>query len=253
MVSFWRPLRKLQHEVNVNGTKNVVDTCLKENVERLVHTSSIAAIGHPEDGEIADETTPFNWQEVDNGYKNSKHLAEREIVQGIARGLDAVMVNPALVIGPGDIRFNGGKILKSVKHHQALFYIKGGTNVVFVDDVVRGHIGAALKGHVGERYILGGENLTHKKVFQITAEIVGGVIPRIRVPVPLLRLAAKCFDIAGKILKKEPMITSELISGAGLFNWYSSEKAQRELGYTITPFREAVAKTYEWYVENHLL
>jgi nucleoside-diphosphate-sugar epimerase len=125
--------------------------------------------------------------------------------------------------------------------------------VVFVGDVVKGHVSAALNGRTGEKYILGGENLTHKDVFQITAEVVGGVVPRIRMPVPLLRLAAKIFDVAGTILGKEPLLSSELISGAGLNNWYSSEKAQRELGYTITPFRDAVTKTYQWYVENHLL
>jgi len=253
MVSFWRPFRALQQEINVTGTRNVVEACLGERVERLVYTSSIAAIGHPTNGELANEATPFNWQNLDNGYKNSKHLAEKEVEKGLSQGLDAVMVNPALVIGPGDIHFNGGKIIKSVAKHQALFYIKGGANIVFVDDVVRGHIAAALRGRKGEKYILGGDNLTHKEIFQVTAEIVGGIVPRIRMPVPLLRLAARSFDVAGRILGRELLITSEMISGAGLRNWYSSEKAQRELGYTITPFREAVKKTYDWYVQNHLL
>ncbi|HTR82398.1 MAG TPA: SDR family oxidoreductase [Bacteroidota bacterium] len=253
MVSFWRPLRQLQHEVNVGGTRNVVQACLDEGVKRLVHTSSIAAIGHPSDGNIADETTAFNWQSVDNGYKNSKHLAEKEIEDGVARGLDAVMVNPAVVIGPGDIHFNGGKILRVVKRGQSLFYIKGGMNVAFVDDVVRGHIGAATKGKTGERYILGGENLTQKDVFRITSEIIGGIPPIIRLPVPLLMLAASAFDIIGMILHKEPMLSTELISGAGIFNWYSSAKAQRDIDYSITPFRESVTRTYAWYREKHLL
>jgi dihydroflavonol-4-reductase len=253
MVTFWKPLRQLQSEVNVGGTRNVVEACLSENVERLVHTSSIAAIGHPANGSLADETTPFNWQNVDSGYKNSKHMAEQEIAVGVARGLNAVIVNPGVVIGPGDVHFNGGKLIQSVKKHQALFYIKGGMNIVFIEDVVRGHISAAVNGKTGERYILGGENLTHKQAFQMTAEIVGGVVPRIQMPVPLLKLGAKFFDLAGMITKRQPMVTSELFSGAGFFNWYSSEKARRELSYTITPFREAVAKTYAWYLEKHLL
>ncbi len=253
MVTFWKPLRQLQSEVNVGGTRNVVEACLSENVARLVHTSSIAAIGHPTNGSLADETTPFNWQYVDSGYKNSKYLAEQEIAVGVARGLNAVMVNPGVVIGPGDIHFNGGKLIQSVKKHQALFYIKGGMNIVFIEDVVRGHISAAVKGKTGERYILGGENLTHKQAFQITAEIVGGVVPRIQMPVPLLKLGAKFFDMFGMVAKGQPMVSSELFSGAGFFNWYSSEKARRELSYTITPFREAVARTYEWYREKQLL
>jgi dihydroflavonol-4-reductase len=253
MVSFWKPTRPLQHEINVCGTRNVVEACLKERVERLVHTSSIAAIGHPVDGTLANESTPFNWQQADNGYKNSKHNAELEILKGVAQGLNAVMVNPGVVIGPGDVHFNGGKIIRTVKKHQALFYIKGGMNIVFVADVVAGHISAALKGRTGERYILGGENLTHKQAFQITAEVMGGIVPRIRMPIPILKLAGTFFDLAGKVMKKEPYVTSELFSGAGLCNWYSSEKAQRELGYTITPFREAIEKTYTWYCANHLL
>jgi dihydroflavonol-4-reductase len=253
MVSFWKPVRQIQYEINVRGTHNVVEACLNEHVERLVHTSSIAAIGHPPDGKVADESTPFNWQRVDSGYKNSKHMAESEILKGVAGGLDAVIVNPAVVIGPGDVHFNGGKLIRSVKKHQALFYIKGGMNVVFVTDVVAGHIGAAIKGKKGERYILGGENLTHKQAFQITAEVVGGIVPRIRMPIPLLKFAGIFFDVAGLLMNKEPLVTSELFSGAGVYNWYSSAKAQHELGYTITPFRDAVEKTYRWYSTNHLL
>ena len=253
MVSFWKPVRQLQYEINIGGTKNVVEACLKENVRRLVHTSSIAAIGHPANGMLANESTPFNWQDVDSGYKNSKHMAEIEIAKGVERGLDAVMVNPGVVIGPGDIHFNGGKIIQSVKKHQALFYIKGGMNIVFVADVVGGHISAALKGKTGERYILGGENLTHKQAFRITAEVVGGIVPRIRIPVSILKLGGKFFDLAGRVMNKEPFVTSELFSGAGLCNWYNSEKAERELGYTITPFRDAIEKTYRWYCDNHLL
>ena len=173
------------------------------------------------------------------------------------RGLNAVTVNPAVVLGPGDVHFNGrrldslsGKIIRSVKKHQALFYIKGGMNIVYVDDVVRGHISAAMKGGTGERYILGGENLTHKQAFQITAQVVGGVIPRIQMPIAILKFAAQLFDLGGTLLKREPWVTSELLSGAGLYNWYSSEKAQRELDYTITPFREALEKTYRWYREK---
>lgn len=253
MVSFWKPARPLQSEINVHGTHNVVEACLKEDVERLVHTSSIAAIGHPATGMLADESTPFNWQNVDNGYKNSKHLAEAEVLKGVERGLDAVMVNPGVVIGPGDVHFNGGKIIRAVKKHQAVVYIKGGMNIVFVGDVVAGHISAAQNGRTGERYILGGENLTHKQAFQITAEVVGGIVPRIRMPIPFLKLAGKFFDLAGAIMNKEPFVTSELFSGAGFYNWYSSAKAQRELHYTITPFREAVEKTYLWYRTNQLL
>jgi dihydroflavonol-4-reductase len=251
IVSFWKPMRKVQYETNVIGTRNVVEACLAQGVQRLVHTSSIAALGHPPEGSLADETTPFNWG--DNGYKISKRLAEAEVMSGIGKGLDAVMVNPAVVIGPGDIHFNGGKIILSVKKGRTPFYVKGGLNIVFVADVVRGEMLAAEKGKKGERYILGGENLTHKQVFEITAAIVDGSSPRVKLPILAVKLGAKLFDVAGMFMRKEPLITSELIEGAGLHNWYSSEKAQKELGYSITPFRKAVEETYHWYKNNGLL
>ncbi|HTX19927.1 MAG TPA: SDR family oxidoreductase [Bacteroidota bacterium] len=253
MVSFRREKREEQHDINVGGTANVVDVCLEEGVERLIHTSSIAALGHPVGGGLADETTIFNWQSADNGYKNSKHDAEKEIERAVGKGLQAVMVNPAVVIGPGDIHFNGGKFIRSVVKHQALFTIDGGTNIVYVGDVVNGQILAATKGKTGERYILGGENLTHKEVFQIIARSVGGIVPRIRMPIPVVRLGANILEIVGNIFGVDPLLTPEMISGAGLYNWYSSEKACRELGYTITPFRQAVEITFRWYREHGLL
>lgn len=253
IVSFWKSLRQLQHEVNVHGTKNVADACLETGVKRLVHTSSIAALGHPVADKPADENTAYNWEHLSDGYKASKHLAEIEIEKAIAFGLDAVIINPAVVIGPGDIHFSGGSIIRSVHRGLVPFYIKGGMNVVYVSDVVNAHIAAATKGRTGEHYIAGGENLTHKHVFQITAEIIGKRAPQFELPVSLLKLAAKGFDAAGAIFRKEPLISSELVAGAGIYNWYSSAKAQRELGYQFTPFREAVLKTYQWYREHKLL
>lgn len=253
IVSFWKSLRQLQYEVNVHGTKNVADACLESGVKRLVHTSSIAALGHPRNSTLADENTTFNWQHHHNGYKISKYLGEIEIKKAVERGLDAVIINPSVIIGPGDIHFHGGAMIRSVYRGLVPFYIKGGMNVVYISDVVNAHISAATRGRTGERYIAGGENLSHKEIFQITAEILGKRPPRIEMPVSLLKLAAKVFDAAGAIFRKEPLISSELVAGAGMYNWYSSAKAQHELGYHFTPFREAVAKTYQWYREHELL
>ena len=184
MVSFWKPARQLQYEINVRGTQNVVDACLQENVERLVHTSSIAAIGHRDRRELADESTAFNWQQIDNGYKNSKHMAEKEILKGVASGTRCGHGEP------GSGHRSGRHPLQRRETHpfgeetSGTFYMKGGMNVVFVGDVVAGHIGAARKGRKGERYILGGENVTHKQAFQITAEVVGGIVPRHTIAYP---------------------------------------------------------------------
>jgi dihydroflavonol-4-reductase len=254
VISFWKPNHPAMFDINVNGTRSVLNACAAEGIGRLMHTSSIAAIGHPvHNGDSADETCIFNWGPRNNGYKQSKRLAEEEVLKSVGGGLDAVIVNPAVVIGPGDTSFNGGKIIQTTARGMALFYPQGGMNVVYVDDVVNGMIAAALHGRAGERYILGGENVTHREAFTVAAEVTGRRPPFIPVPVGLVKLAASAFDCWGMLSRREPMITSELVSGAGLFNWYSSEKAVRELNYTITPFRDAVRRTYEWYRANHLL
>jgi dihydroflavonol-4-reductase len=254
VISFWKPNHAMMFDINVNGTRAVINACRAEGIERLMHTSSIAAIGHPAvPHAAADETCSFNWQSRNNGYKESKRLAEEEVMKAVRSGLDAVIVDPAVVIGPGDTSFNGGKIIQTAARGLALFYPRGGMNVVYVDDVVRGMIAAVLHGRSGERYILGGENVTHRRAFTVAAEITGSRAPFIPIPTALVRLGAMAFDLWGLLLGHEPMITSELVSGAGLFNWYSSDKAMRELNYTITPFREAVRSTYAWYRAHHLL
>jgi dihydroflavonol-4-reductase len=254
MISFWKPKHAAMFECNVNGTRAVVDACRAEGIGRLIHTSSIAAIGRPTSpGACADETSVYNWQNRNNGYKESKHRAEAVVMDGVRAGLNAVIVNPGVVIGPGDTAFNGGSIIRTVSRGLALFYPQGGMNVVYVGDVVRGMIAAAELGVSGERYILGGENVTHRQAFSVTAEITGNRPPFLPIPLAGVKLGARVFDCWGAITRREPMLTSELVSGAGLFNWYSSEKAVRDLGYTITPFRDAVRLTFDWYRANGLL
>jgi dihydroflavonol-4-reductase len=252
IVTFEQKKKTLQREVNVIGTRNVVDACLASNVERLVHTSSVAAVGHPRERELATETTPFNWPRT-MGYKLSKYEAEQTVHGGVTRGLNAVIVNPSVVIGERDIHMHGGQLVKEVKRGLVPFYIDGGMNVVYVGDVVKGHILAAQKGRVGERYILGGHNMTHKEIFCRTAELVGGRSPFMRLPILLLRLGAGIVETASNIIGTEPLISSDLVVGAGLHNWFSCEKARRELGYTITSFDDAILAAYEWYIQNGFL
>lgn len=252
MVTFERKKREEQYETNVLGTRNVVEACLATGIQRLVHTSSVAAIGYPEQGQLADEKTEYNWGSS-NGYKNSKHRAELEIHEGLRRGLDAVMVNPSVVLGERDVRFHGGQLIRDIKKGRVPFYIDGGMNVVYVGDVVEGHISAALRGKRGERYILCGENLTHREIFARTAALVGGRAPIAKLPLPLLRIGGKIVETISALIGVEPLITSDLTSGAGRHNWFSCEKAKRELGYSVTPFDETIAAAYRWYREQGLL
>jgi len=253
MVSYWRRQREEMYRINIGGTRNVVDACLRLGVQRLIHTSSIAAIGYPEDGGLARETNQFNWDRYDIGYRISKHKAEQEIHRGVQHGLDAVMVNPSVVIGPRDIKFHGGQLIRDIYWKRLFYYVDGGMNIAFAEDVVKGHILAARRGRKGDRYILGGENLTHRQIISTIADVVGGIQPFFKVPQWAVRSIAVVAEGIGSTLNRKPWVTRELLASSSLFNYFTSEKAERELGYMRTPFREAVQKTFSWYKQQGLL
>ncbi len=253
IVSFWRKNRDVIYEVNVLGTRNVVETSLELGIERLVHTSSVASLGYRNDGMPVDETTEFNWWPFNIPYKISKYQAEQEVLSAVAKGLPAVIVNPTVVVGARDIHFHGGQIIREVKRGLTLFYLDAWINVVYVGDVIFGHIQAAERGRPGERYILAGENLTAKEAFKRTAEIVGGRAPTIRVPFFLAKAAARSFEAVAAVSNARPVITPELILAAEYSNPYSAEKATTELGYRVTPLEVAIREAYEWYLEKGMI
>lgn len=252
IVSFRRTDMEEQHRVNVLGTRNVVETCLELGVRTLVHTSSVAALGWAPDGEITAEDEPYSLPAT-RGYRASKHLAELEVLAGVRAGLRAVIVNPSVVVGERDVNFRGGQILREVKRGLTLFSIRGGMNVVWVGDVVEGHIAAAERGRSGERYILAGENLTHREVFTRTARVVGGVRPIATLPVGLLRVAAAVMEGAGSLFGVRPILTRDIVAAAGRRQWYTHARAERELGYRPHAFEHAVKKAYEWYRSEGLV
>ena len=252
IVSFKKKDRDLQHAVNIEGTRNVVEACLAEGVRRLVHTSSVATIGPVTRGELATEQTAYAWGSS-SGYRYTKYLAEQEVYAGIARGLDTVIVNPSVIVGERDYHFHGGQMIREVRRGFVPFYVRGGMSVVYVGDVVEGHIQAALRGKRGERYILSGENLTHREIFKRTAALIGGRPPFARLPILLLRAGAFVIEQISSVLQVEPLITPDIVAGAGAHNWFSCAKAQRELGYRVTPFDHAILAAYNWYRSNGLL
>ena len=249
VVSFWRAKRTKQLEVNVGGTRNIVEACLKTGVQKLVHTSSVAALGFRTDRKLIDETTAYNWGS-NIGYKYSKHLAELEILEGVGRGLNAVLVNPTVVVGPGDLNMHGGALVCDIARGNIPAYSSGGMNLVSIQSVVAGHLAAAERGLPGERYILGGTNFTHKEAFGFIANVLRKSSPRFWSPVFVTKSVARVLDAVGRITGKEPWITSELVSGLGLFNWYSCAKAHQELGYLPTSLEEAILEAYNWYSSN---
>ncbi len=253
IISYWKKERPTMEAVNVGGTRNIVDACLRAGVQRLVHTSSVAAIGFPGHEMIADEGTQFNWESYDIGYRNTKWAAEREIARGVRLGLNAVMVNPSVVIGPRDIHFHGGQLIRDIYHKRIFYYVRGGMSVVYVDDVVRGHLLAARLGRTAERYILSGESLSHREIIATIADVVGGIRPLFEMPSMAVTALALFSELAGALLNKKPWVTRELFAGSGSRYHFSCKKAESELGYSYIPFRQAVLNTFEWYMANGLL
>lgn len=253
IISHWRKERQLMYDTNILGTRNVATASLEAGVRTFVHTSSVAAVGYDPDGSVANENTKFNWQPFDIGYRISKFESEQEILSAVKLGLPAVIVNPSTVIGPRDIRFHGGRIIRDIARKRIFYYVDGGLNVVYIDDVVRGQLAAAEKGRIGEQYILCGENLTYREIFSATADIVGGIKPLFKLPTFGVKAAAASVETAARILRLRPWVSRELVAGLGIQNKFSCGKAERELGYSVTPFREGLEKTYLWYKQNHLL
>lgn len=253
LVSYWTKERGEMLDINVGGTANVVRASLYADVHKLVHTSSVAAIGYATNGLPASEETSHNWNAETIGYRISKHRAEEEVLRGVGMGLQAVMVNPTVIMGPRDYHVHGGRIVRDIYRKRIFYATPGGTSIVDVDDVVQGHIAAALRGRTGERYILAGENLTFREAFRITAEEVGGIAPIVTLPAPFVRSLAVSIEFLADVLGRKPWVTRELISGVGRHRAYSVEKARRELGYTYRPFRETVRRTFEWFLKEGLL
>lgn len=247
LASYWRARRDDVYRVNVEGTRVVMEACLQAGVPRVVHTSSVAAIGIRPDRQPADEDTPFDTLSTTFAYADSKHRAEAEVQRAVAKGLDAVIVNPAVVIGAGDHYLISGSIVIEMNRGRVPGNPPGGMCVVDVDAVVQGHLAAAERGRTGERYILGGENLSHRQVAEIVAEVVGRRAPALDLPRWALGPAATIVDAFNRINPRPPVVSGEQIRLSAIDFYFDSSKAAGELGLPILPFRGAVKKAFDWY------
>jgi len=253
LVSYWRPRRDWMYRVNIDGPRHVVEAAVRNGVRRVVHTSSIAAIGFRTDGQKADEDTPFNWEPYDVGYPISKFRGEQEAMKATARGLEVVSVNPALIFGPRDISWNAGRIFRIVQQGRTVRLPGGASTTCDVDDVCAGHIAAMERGQSGRRYILGGELLGIPALFELVGEVMGRRVRVRSVPFWVASVAAYGAYAVSRITRKEPDLTPELMRVARRSRGYSSERAIRELGYPQTPLRATLEKTYRWYRDNGYL
>ena len=236
---------KSLHRVNVQGTAAVVNAALKCGVERLVHTSSVSAIGKSEHT-VADESTEWQPGSQMVPYARSKYLAELEVQRGIAEGLDAVMVNPSLIFGPDHSRGKAPNIThdyaRIIGTGKLWFYPGGGTSVVDIDDVVTGHLLALERGHTGARYILASENLSWDSLFSILANVLGANPPRFQLPYQLAVAGGILTDIWSRTTGYKLPIGRSVVKYIYKNHRYSNKRAIDELGCSFRPFMETAQR-----------
>ncbi|CAA7620932.1 hopanoid-associated sugar epimerase [Magnetospirillum sp. SS-4] len=244
----WVPDPAAMMAANVDGTRALMRAALAEGVERVVYTSSVATLGHVEGGS-ADEDTPSTIADKVGPYKQSKFLAEEAVRRMVAEdGLPAVIVNPSTPVGPGDVKPTPtGRMIVEAASGRMPAYVDTGLNIVHVEDVAEGHLLAMEKGRVGERYILGGDNMSLAGILAEIARITGGRPPVMKLPrAPLYPLAVAA-EAWARISGKEPFVT---VDGLRMSRWhmfFSSAKAERELGYRHRSAHEALKAAVEWF------
>lgn len=240
------------YRTNVQGTRHLMRAALDAGVSRIVYTSSVATLGIHPDRQPATETTPAGEADMVGHYKRSKYLAEQAVHEFVREAkAPIVIVNPSTPMGPRDIKPTPtGRIVVDMLRRRMPAYVETGLNVVHVEDVAEGHMLAFEKGKAGERYILGGENLSLKTILDTIAEIGGVPSPGIRIPHDLVLPLAWSAEQFAKVTGIEPFATVDGIRMARKFMYFSHEKAGRELGYSPRPAREALAAAIAWFREN---
>jgi dihydroflavonol-4-reductase len=233
--------------INVEGTRIVLEEALRAGVQRVIHTSSVAAIGPAPPGEVADETMLWDAGRYRIPYVDAKHEAEVTAVRLMARGLPLVMVNPATVMGAGDTGRSSTVLVRRFLRRQIPAYVDGTLNVVGVEDVARGHLLADQLGVLGERYILGNRNYTLDRLFADLGRLSGVEPPQVKLPVPVALALAR----AGRRLPLAPALPSPVEIRAASLNWaFSSRKAKRELRWTPAPHEDCLEAAVAWWQER---
>jgi dihydroflavonol-4-reductase len=245
----WVPNPAIMYDVNVSGTRALILAGAEAGMNRMVYTSSVATLGLNPNSLPADEETPSNLASIAGHYKRSKFLAE-QTVQELVREhqLPLVTVNPSTPIGPRDVKPTPtGRIVLDTLHGRMPAYVDTGLNVAHVDDIAYGHLLAHQYGKPGERYILGGDNMTLLQILQTIDEITGKPTKRKNIPVKVMLPIAHTMEIVAKITNTEPRATVDSIRMAKKKMFFTSAKAARELGYQSRPAIDAIKDAIDWF------
>jgi dihydroflavonol-4-reductase len=244
----WAPDPSELYRSNVDGTRAILDAAKRVGVPRIVYTSSVATLGIPKDGTPGSETTPVSVDDMIGHYKRSKFLAEEEARKFAAEGLPIVIVNPSTPIGPYDIKPTPtGRVVRDAMAGKVPAYVDTGLNIVHVDDVAEGHWLAFERGVVGERYVLGGFDMSLRDVLTEIADIAGRSPPKIRLPHAVVMPIAYVSEAWARVTGMNPIATVEEVRMSKKRMFFTSEKARRELGYVARPARLALEDAVRWF------
>ncbi|MDE2148589.1 MAG: NAD-dependent epimerase/dehydratase family protein [Gammaproteobacteria bacterium] len=250
----WAPDPAPLYAANVDGTRNLLRAAADAGVARVVYTSSVATLGIPKDGAPGAEDTPVTLADMIGHYKRSKYLAEQVALEAAGAGQDVVIVNPSTPIGPRDRKPTPtGRIVIDAAAGRLPAYVDTGLNVVHVDDVAEGHRLAFERGRTGERYVLGGTDLTLAQILAGIAGIAGRKPPRVRLPHGLVLPIAYLAEGVARLTGGRPIATVEEVRMSRKRMFFSSRKAIQELGYRPRPARQALEDAVRWYRDNGYL
>jgi len=248
----WARDRNQLYQSNVEGTRNILTAARDSGVRRVVYTSSVATMGFGDDGRPADENSPVSLAGMIGDYKRSKFMAEQLVLDAGRAGQDVVMVNPSTPVGERDIKPTpSGQIIVDFLRRKFPAYVDTGLNLVDAVDCAEGHLLAMEKARPGERYILGGENLTLKQILDKLGAITGLPSPNVKVPYGVA-LAAGAWGslVVGGMLKREPRATIDAVQMSRKKMFVSSAKAERELGWQSRPVDDSLRRAVEWFKGN---
>jgi hopanoid-associated sugar epimerase len=234
---------------NVTSTRNVMEEALRAGVERVIYTSSVATLAVRRDGSSVDETFPLDEAKAIGVYKRSKVAAERLVERMIAQDrLPAVIVNPSTPIGPRDVKPTPtGRIIVDAARGRIPAFVDTGLNLIHVDDCADGHLAALDRGRIGERYILGGQNVSLSAMLAGIATLLGRRPPRIRMPRAAIVPLAVTAETIARFTGREPLVTLDALRMSKYRMFFTTAKAERDLGLTARPFTEALADAIAWF------
>jgi len=252
LYKLWVRRKAEMYTCNVTGTENILAAAREQNVEKVIYTSSVATLGIPKDGTPGTETTPVTLSDMVGHYKRSKFLAEQVALRYAQEGLPVVIVNPSTPVGAADLKPTPtGKMIVDFLNGKMRGFVDTGLNLIDVDDVAAGHLLAAQKGRIGEKYILGNANLTLQQILTILSELTNIPAPRHRVPYAVALSVAYADAVLARLLPwREPFVPPVGVKLSRKRMFFDATKAVRDLGLPQTPMREALRKAVVWLAEH---